>query len=170
MTHTSRGGEQIFPRIYDWTTFPVYTLTEQMYKSMRPYLQENGTADDKLDPLRVEFLAIFERLLAYAHTGNARVIAGCMTLLWFKRALLELGFPCIHPDILLDLENEFPLSIPVTRWPLIKSTMTPQTASARSIELTWGPAVLAVSLTSTVCVCAHPWSRGARTRRLVCFR
>ncbi|KAH9918287.1 uncharacterized protein B0H18DRAFT_957952 [Fomitopsis serialis] len=133
----------IFPRIYDWTTFPVYTLTEQMYKSMRPYLQENGTADVKLDPLRVEFLAIFERLLAYAHTGNARVIAGCMTLLWFKRALLELGFPCIHPDILLDLENEFPLCIPVTRWPLIKSTMTPQTASARSIELTWGPAVLA---------------------------
>ncbi|KAH9828613.1 uncharacterized protein C8Q71DRAFT_912237 [Rhodofomes roseus] len=129
----------VFPAIYHWMTFPVRVVLEKMYTSMVADLQQGR----KQPALQIELLAMMERTLAYAHTGNAAVISGCMGPLWLKRSLLELGFPCLHPSMRLDVDNDFPLSISVTAWPCRPSDMTPLLASSRAFQLTWGAGALA---------------------------
>ncbi|KAH9910349.1 uncharacterized protein B0H18DRAFT_963473 [Fomitopsis serialis] len=135
-------AEGVFPKIYHWTSYPVHALTSQMYRAMEPDIK----AKKKVDPVRVELLSFMERSLAYAHTGNVRVISGCMKYFWLLRSMLEYGFPSIHPDVCIDTEDEFPLSIPISLWPCTEPNMTPQTVSSRAMELTWGPGPVAAYL------------------------
>ncbi|TFK59308.1 hypothetical protein BDN72DRAFT_865263, partial [Pluteus cervinus] len=123
-----------FPSIYKWMTFPITSLLERVWKGYRASAPGHRPA-----PEVVELTAVLERTLAYAHTGNAKVLSTrLMAPLWILTSLLEQGLPVLDPNhVRFHFGGEYPLSYPLNRWPLLPGYQ-PVSASRRVQELTYG--------------------------------
>ncbi|KAG2353802.1 hypothetical protein BDR07DRAFT_1495656 [Suillus spraguei] len=81
----------------------------------------------------VELCSVLERTLAYAHTGNARVLATrLMRPLWLVQSLLEQGLPTFAPCIRTTTAINNPIAISAVDWPTLDNLNVPAIASKRS--------------------------------------
>ncbi|KAG1853395.1 hypothetical protein F4604DRAFT_1933291 [Suillus subluteus] len=124
-----------FPQIYQWTTYPITSLLERIWDHFYPLIQKGV----KPAPQVIELCSVLERALAYAHTGNTRVIAtSLMRPLWLVQSLLEHGLPTFSPSVRFAAAPSIPVAISPADWPTLTSMKVPAIASKRSQILTYG--------------------------------
>ncbi|KAG1863248.1 hypothetical protein DFJ58DRAFT_912417 [Suillus subalutaceus] len=124
-----------FPQIYQWTTYPITSLLERIWDHFYPLVQKGV----KPAPQVIELCSVLERALAYAHTGNTRVIAtSLMRPLWLVQSLLEHGLPTFSPSVRFAAAPSIPVAISPADWPTLTSMKVPAIASKRSQILTYG--------------------------------
>jgi hypothetical protein len=140
-TTTKTYYYQAFPEVYNWTTYPLTVLLEQMYSQSKSRLATHNMKDTML----VELCSVAERALNYMHTGNAAVIAtSVMNPLWIGRAIIQDGMPCINPKYMnIGLSSQ--LVIYAEQWPYNNSKYLPLTCSNRAQTLTYGETHFKVS-------------------------
>jgi hypothetical protein len=95
--------------------------------------------DLKPTPETIELCSILERTLAYAHTGNAKVIAtSLMRPFWLVPSLLELGLPTLSPKIRISSSSlTTPITVSPADWPTLTDMRVPAISSKRSQILTY---------------------------------
>ena len=126
---------KVFPEIYNWTTYPLCVLLDKIWHSEWAAIQ----AGKQPNPYMVELCAVIEHLLAYGHTGNAKVISqGLMKPLWVSRSILELGMPCFLPIIDIGPPPSSLIHLDIGKWPVNKQTRYPEIASKRSQLINYG--------------------------------
>ncbi|KAG2090773.1 uncharacterized protein F5147DRAFT_780230 [Suillus discolor] len=126
---------EAFPQVYQWTTYPITSLLERIWDHFSP-LVERGV---KPAPQAIELCSVLERALAYAHTGNTKVIAtSLMRPLWLVQSLLEHGLPTFSPSVRFAAPPSIPIAISPADWPTLTSMKVPAIASKRSQILTYG--------------------------------
>lgn len=118
-------------------TFGVCSALKQLWLTMR----DSMVAGKKPAPIVIETAAILERIIAFAHTGNVRVLSTTlMRPMWIVSSLLETGMPTFNPAIFTAHNlSGLPLTITLQQWPVQGQGRTPATASKRSQVLTYGP-------------------------------
>jgi hypothetical protein len=110
-------------------------MIEDLYRSQATLIHTR----QEVNPLNLELLASFERLLCYCHTGNTAVLAtSLMRPLGLSRGALVDGFPMLlnpfqHPEIYLASQHGFQIS--TKRWPL--KAGFPAVASKKAQVLTY---------------------------------
>ncbi|KAG2029044.1 hypothetical protein BDR03DRAFT_1018980 [Suillus americanus] len=126
---------EAFPHVYQWTTYPITSLLERIWEHFLPVLTKGG----KPAPQVVELCSVLERALAYAHTGNSKVIAtSLMRPLWLVKSLLEQGLPTFAPSVRFSHTPCVPVAISPSEWPTLTNMNVPAIASKRSQILTYG--------------------------------
>jgi hypothetical protein len=140
-TTTKMYYYQAFPQVYNWTTYPLTVLLEQMYSQSKSRLATHNMKDTMV----VELCSVAERALNYMHTGNVAVIATrVMNPLWIGRAIIQDGIPCINPKYVnIGLSSQ--LVIYAEQWPYNNSKYQPLTCSNRAQTLTYGDTHFRVS-------------------------
>jgi hypothetical protein len=79
--------------IYNWTTYPLTCLLEQVWRIGNESLQAAKHPKATL----VELCASLEQALNFMHTGNAAVIAtSLMNPLWLGLSIVQDGLPCLN--------------------------------------------------------------------------
>ncbi|KAI9456721.1 hypothetical protein HD554DRAFT_2177974 [Boletus coccyginus] len=128
----------LIPKIYKWTTYPITTLLESLWQQVQPVLNEPGGAYVK--PYIVELVAMLERVLNFAHTGNAQVLVrGLMDRAWLSLGCLIDGCPCVSDDFIGHQSlGTNRIVYHTSHWPVDPSTHLPLMASKRVLELTYG--------------------------------
>ncbi|KAG0692492.1 hypothetical protein DFH29DRAFT_1046484 [Suillus ampliporus] len=126
---------RVFPQIYQWMTFGVTSLLERIWEHQQPLMVQK----QRPSPQMVELCAMLERALAYAHTGNAKVLASSlMRPFWLIRSLLEQGLPTLAPTVHCEVSGVLPVSVSPADWPTVTCLNLPAIASKRSQILTYG--------------------------------
>ncbi|KAG2358122.1 hypothetical protein BDR07DRAFT_1489883 [Suillus spraguei] len=93
----------------EWTPFGITSLLERIWKHQHPWLKHNL----KQMPEIIELCSVLERTLAYAHMGNAKVIAtSLMRPFWLVQSLLQQGLPTLSTKIQISSSS---LTTPITR-------------------------------------------------------
>ena len=133
----------MIPDIYNWTTYGICSLLAKIYHQEMGSLQSGCT----VNPYLLEFACALERLLAYAHTGNAKVLSSAvMRPLYMIPSLLTMGLPTIKQAIYhLPFQNATLFTIQEELWPLNKSLKGPAICSKRSQTLTYDETQFLVS-------------------------
>ena len=122
--------------MFDWVSYPVTSLIEQIYEQDI----RNMRKDKKPCQMRVELIACLERALCYCHTGNASVFATTlMNPLGLSRGAKTDRFPVLmdifkEPTILGASYNGF--TIDPHKWPP-RGCHPPAMASKRAQVLTY---------------------------------
>lgn len=105
--------------MYSWVTYGITTLLERMWREhgVRVAMGHNT------GPSAIEVCCALERTLAYAYTGNAKVLSrALMEPLFITRSLLEHGLPTINTDIVKFLSTpESRVIIIEKEWPTTKA-------------------------------------------------
>ena len=154
-------GSQVYPDIFQWATYGVTSLIERIYEqNIRPSIGKEVPPS----PYWVEIMAVLERVLNYAHTGNARVLSRALLgPMWPYYSLPDTGFPAFSRLLTITPDAA---QVNVVNWPRDEDTKVPATASSRSALLTYGKALADVSvplmylLTPTITVQNGPHPRG----------
>lgn len=95
----------------------------------------------------IEICAMLERALAYAHTGNAKVLSSSlMKPFWLVRSLLQQGWPTMAPTVRLVATTTIPVSVSPADWPIVTRSNLPAIASKRAQILNYGLDHFEVSL------------------------
>jgi hypothetical protein len=129
------AASQAFPQVYQWMTFGITSLLERLWSHLLPVLEAGNKPRHEV----IELCSVLERALAYAHTGNARVIASkLMRPLWLVQSLLEQGLPTFSPTVRLTSSISNPIAISSSDWPTSDNLNVPAIASKRSQVLTYG--------------------------------
>ena len=91
------------------------------------------------NPYLLEFACALERLLAFAHTGNAKVLSSAvMKPLFMIQSVLTMGLPTIMKAIFHEpFQNATLFTIQEELWPLNKSSKGPAICSKRSHILSY---------------------------------
>lgn len=141
---------QAFPSLYKWTTYPLTSLLDAIFKQRRAVFETN-----KFDhTLLVEFCSVVERAVNFMHTGNTAVIATTvMNPLWIGRALVKDGFPSINSDIVDISQKDYRIKIDGQKWPFDKTRHQPHSSSRRSHLLTYGESHFNVSIACFLFLC-----------------
>ncbi|KAG2738230.1 hypothetical protein P692DRAFT_20882808 [Suillus brevipes Sb2] len=127
--HLCVFASHAFPQVYQWTTFGITSLLERLWAHQLPVLEAGNKPRHEI----VELCSVLERALAYAHTGNARVIASkLMRPLWLVQSLFEQGLPTFSPSVRLAASISNPISISSSDWPTSDNLNVPAIASKRS--------------------------------------
>ena len=95
-------------------------------------------------PYVLELIAVIERILSFAHTGNARVLCHeLMNRLWVLLGIMYDGSPCLSPLVSIQVTEskdarrkrifEINVAILQEQWPIRKSDGAPLMASKASI-------------------------------------
>ena len=130
-----------------WTTYSICALLERIWAEHRETIQTIADAPSHSSEIPssappatlVEIVAVLERALAYAHTGNAKVLSTkVMGPLWLVRSLLRQGLPTLAPQLLLGHSQTYTVSIALGKWPKHDITGVPFTSSGRAQILTYG--------------------------------
>lgn len=125
---------QAFPALYQWTTYPLTALLEEVYEQTKTLFPSNKF----VHTMMVEFCSVLERALNFMHTGNMAVIATTvMTPMWIGRAIVKDGFPCLNPKI-VQIVNSKHVQIDALQWPQDHTRKRPHSSSRRSQMLTYG--------------------------------
>ncbi|KAG1793563.1 hypothetical protein EV424DRAFT_1354195 [Suillus variegatus] len=133
--HICVFASQAFPQVYQWTTFGITSLLERLWAYQLPLLE----AGNKPRHEAVELCSVLERALAYAHTGNARVLAArLMRPLWLIQSMLEQGLPTFAPSVCTTTTINNPITISAADWPTSDNLNVPAIASKRTQVLTYG--------------------------------
>lgn len=91
----------------------------------------------KPPPDLIELVAALERTLAYAHTGNAKVLSRrLMRPMWLVQSLFEHGPPTLAPAIHVQINEARPIYLPLAVWP--HTGGKPASATQRALSLTYG--------------------------------
>lgn len=147
---------QAFPALYQWTTYPLTALLEDVYKQTQPLFPTKKFKH----AMMVEFCSVLERALNFMHTGNMAVIATTvMTPMWIGCAIVKDGFPCINPMI-VQIINSKHVQIDALQWPQDRNRRRPHSSSRRSQILTYGEPHFNVRRFVTFIPQSHPWIRG----------
>ncbi|KAG1849455.1 hypothetical protein DFJ58DRAFT_729535 [Suillus subalutaceus] len=126
---------EAFPHVYQWTTYPITSLLECIWEHFLPVLTKGGEPA----PQVIELCSILECTLAYAHTGNSKVIAtSLMRPLWLVKSLLEQGLPTFTPSVQFSHTPCVPVAISPSEWPTLTNMNVPTITSKRSQILTYG--------------------------------
>ncbi len=90
----------------------------------------------------LEIIAVMERALCFAHTGNVRVLSRTiMDPLWVSMGIVYDGAPCIAPILQTSGSSRPPsFSIEARQWPIHKSESRHLMASQASIKYHFGQA------------------------------
>ncbi|KAG2130918.1 hypothetical protein DEU56DRAFT_914676 [Suillus clintonianus] len=125
----SLAASQAFPQVYQWTTFGITSLLERLWAHQLPILEAGNKPRHEV----VELCSVLERALAYAHTGNARVIASkLMRPLWLVQSLFEQGLPTFSPSVRMTTSITNPIAISSADWPTSDNLNVPAIASKHS--------------------------------------
>lgn len=117
---------QVFPELYNWTTYPLVNLIERMYNQTLPLLDQAKFPDATL----VELCSTAERALNYMHTGNTAVIStSVMKPLWVGNAIIRDGLPCFNPKI-VSIKVNSPVSVFSENWPYDEARYQPKSSSS----------------------------------------
>lgn len=111
-----------------------------------------------------ELTAGVERTLAWAHTGNTKVISTrVMSFMHTRYSLPRDGMPSFSPGILFTGNPKIPLHVDLEKWPCNSgpNKSLPEITSKRAQILTYGTAHYAVSAISSL---AGSFSDDAATR------
>ncbi|CCM06664.1 uncharacterized protein FIBRA_08949 [Fibroporia radiculosa] len=141
---------KVFPSVYTWTSYPITAALQRQWEYIAPDLEKS----QRPNQIAIEILSVLERCLAYAHTGNARVLATkLMTPLLLTRSLLECGLPCLNPSLVqVSSRASPPLRIAENRYPIeLETIVMPALASTRACTLTWGREVASLCLLAQSC-------------------
>jgi hypothetical protein len=115
-------------------TFGITSLLEKIWAHQKPLLAKGR----KPSPQMIEICAMLERTLAYAHTGNAKVLSsGVMKPFWIYRSLLEQGLPTLSPSVRVVVSTTLPIAVSAGDWPTVNNLKVPATASKRTQILTF---------------------------------
>ena len=126
---------QVFPELYNWTTYPLVNLIERMYDQIVPLLEQSQYPEATL----VELCAAAERALNYMHTGNTAVIAtSVMKPLWVGNAIIRDGLPCFNPQI-VSMKVNAPISVFAENWPYDEARYQPKSSSLACQLFSYGP-------------------------------
>ncbi|KAG0693691.1 hypothetical protein DFH29DRAFT_382941 [Suillus ampliporus] len=133
--HLAVFAAHAFPQVYQWMTFGITSLLERIWEHQKPLINQ-GT---KPSPQMIEICAMLERALAYAHTGNAKVLSSSlMKPFWLIRSLLEQGLPTFSSIIHLQATTTRPVTVLPAQWPVVTAFNVPAMASNRCQILTYG--------------------------------
>ncbi|KAG2356306.1 hypothetical protein BDR07DRAFT_1380905 [Suillus spraguei] len=131
----SHSPIEAFPQIYQWMTFGVTSLLERIWEYQYPLLK----LERKPSPQMIEICAMLERALAFAHTGNAKVLSSSlMRPFWLIRSLLQQGWPTMASTIRIMATTTIPVSVSPADWPVVTHSNLPAIASKRSQIITYG--------------------------------
>lgn len=135
---------KVFPNIYLWVTFGVVTLLERLWKEHAVTVAMGRN----VSPYAVELCCALERTLAYAYTGNAKVLSkSLLDPLFLSRSLLYHGLPTINTNIIKILAtNHHRVVINCKFWP--SGVNGPLTCSQGSHQMRYGTASWLVSLSN----------------------
>jgi hypothetical protein len=105
---------------------------------------------ERVNMYEVEFMAMLERTLNYAHTGSARVISRkVMAPHFLGLSMLHDGLPCLNPRVVSfpDMAQDSKVTIYTALWARTpaKKGRQPLMALKRVQELTYGRAHMQVS-------------------------
>ncbi len=110
------------------------SLLEKLWDAKLLSIRKKAT----ISPYFIEVVAMLERSLAMAYTGDARVITkDLMGPFGLKRSLLELGLPSITKLLTFDKNISQDFAHHPANWPLNKSN-EPAVASRHAQTLTYG--------------------------------
>jgi hypothetical protein len=111
------------------------------------YLTTQIQSGRPVSPYLLEFLGALERTLAYAHTGNSKVLSNAvMRPLFLVPSLITMGFPTLNKAIYdLPFQNAIPFTIHEELWPLNRTGKGPAICTKRSQIVTYGEAHYMVS-------------------------
>lgn len=113
-------------------------------KEVYDRIREKIAMGERPQPDLVEMVAVLERVLAYAHTGNAKVLSrGLMGPMWLVTSLIEHGLPTLAPGIYLAANSPLPIQLPLSGWPEVNNK--PGSASQRALVLTYGASLYGVT-------------------------
>ncbi|KAH9913183.1 uncharacterized protein B0H18DRAFT_1126502 [Fomitopsis serialis] len=140
---------EVSPAYTAWTTYGVTCVLEKIWDLNKDKVENvvnNPAADHKdedLPPVSdIEIMALWERILAYAHTGNAKVLSPALmrrTLLLIS--LLSQGLPTVDPQVMSVTPNRATaVFIRPEHWPMKADSKEPANASKRAQTLTYGQA------------------------------
>lgn len=106
--------------------FETVDLTKQGGRQVGPYV--------------LEFSSALERALAYAHTGNVKVLSsGVMKPLFLARAMVEMGMPTIIRGVYeLPFLGATPFVVNPHAWPLTTNRRGPAICSKSSHMINYG--------------------------------
>jgi hypothetical protein len=139
---------QVYPNLYNWTTYPLVTFLEQIYEQA-----ENAVKHGKRpEPVWIEICCAAERALNYMHTGNTAVIAtSVMNPLWIGRSIVKDGFPCFNPRIVAIRANST-ITITDRKWPWDSTKHRPKSCSERCQVFTYNQNHYNVCITLLWCL------------------
>ena len=130
------------------------SLLEDLWQSQQQVLKEEKPVSFYL----IELVAVLERTLTFAYTGDARTIAtGLMHPFGLQRSLLENGLPTIVSSIEMGKEIAETFAMQPDLWPMTRDHV-PAVASKRAILLTYKAYELQVSGPSKFS-CTGGWAR-----------
>lgn len=140
-------------------------LLNELYKRKK----ENLRKKDMVPPVLIELISLLERALAYAHTGNARVLTRKLGDVTFvSRGLLQHSLPVLNPMMFtlnMAVPGSEPVKILTSAWPCSNDhRRLPLMSSLRAVTLTWGEPAAAVS--------GHRWrdrANGATDGIMLCL-
>ncbi|KAG1772198.1 hypothetical protein EV702DRAFT_1048672 [Suillus placidus] len=133
--HLSIFVPEAFPNIYQWMTFGVTSLIERIWEHQQPLLKVDKTPS----PQMIEICAMLKRALAFAHTGNTRVLSSSlMRPFWLVRSLLQQGWPTMSSMIRLVSTTSRPVAVSPGDWPIVARSNLPAIASKHSQVVTYG--------------------------------
>jgi hypothetical protein len=94
----------------------------------------------RVSPYTLEFASALERTLAYAHTGNVKVLSSAvMKPLFMARAMVELGMPTILKGAYeLPMQGVTPFVVNPHAWPLTANKRGPAICSKASHVFHYG--------------------------------
>ena len=133
--------------MYDWVSYPVTTLINDLYKSEMRAIRSNALPD----PFRLELIASMERILCFCHTGSTAVFAtALMAPLWLSLSAIADGFPMLaqifkHQSLVSARDNGF--QVKLAKWPLKGGH--PAVASKRAQVVTYSMSHFMVSFHSS---------------------
>lgn len=127
---------QFVPQLFQSATYPITSLLQHFWKTYKPHLKDNYI----VDPPVLEMVAMLERALNYAHTGNAKVLTKkLMDRSWLSLSVIKDGMPCIsHHFISSGSMSTSLITVKSDKWPVDSVVHCPLTASRRTQLLTWG--------------------------------
>ncbi|KAG9309436.1 hypothetical protein JVU11DRAFT_10690 [Chiua virens] len=126
----------IIPRIYEWTSYPIACLIDHFWTAWKGHIED----ELPVPPFVIESVAMLERTLNFAHTGNAQVLCrGLMGPAFLSLGIVNDGFPCISDNFICHGSMAMgKLVVVIDGWPVDKKTRRPLTASRRVQQLTFG--------------------------------
>jgi hypothetical protein len=133
--------EQVFPQIFLWTTMAVYLVQD----SIRKMVASRRAQGKEPHAHQIELAAVCDRILAFGHTGNQKVLnKELMAPLFAYWSLLEHGAPTLNTRIVPMETGQ--LLVNVSRWPILNDGR-PAQASTATLTYYFGAKAAQVSVT-----------------------
>lgn len=132
----TQRAEQVFPNCYKWATFPICIMLGKLFEVEKARTLSNPVENP--NPFFVELVSTLERALAYATTGNGRVLhRGTMEGTFLSKGLLTTGYPGLDRKLYRRPDASKPYGVFPEHWPVSKkggeNTAKPESSTANGL-------------------------------------